>query len=300
MLEKLLGRPLFGHEDALIPWEWFSQNLDERPGDDGDASGSKLMHGRGWLHFGRLGRRELTLHVSWDLRSRFCHANLSVDDSDKDVTFSLAAPPVAVWVGMEGLPDLIFKALGVDYETVRTLPDGVYLTARRVDVSVHNWAIWWSLWMPEGMAKSADPKWRRGSFHLLDFVFGDTRYEKKEVTRQAVLIPMPERNYRGTVTVERRTWARPRWPFRFGSLGENVLFHESLGYDLKMEEGEQIPFPGKGENSWDCGEDALFGQSGKGGIEDAIASAVRSVFKSRRRHGGSIAWKPEPASGAQA
>ena len=152
--------------------------------------------------------------------------------------------------------------------------------------------------------KSGTPRWRYGNFNILDAVFGPTSFEKVEVEKQAVLIPMPERNYRGTVTIERRTWTRPRWPFRFGKVGENeVLFMECLGYDLKMEDGEQIPFPGKGENSWDCGEDALFGQSGNGTVADAIAGAVKSVLRSRQKYGGSIAWKPEPpitSGGAEA
>lgn len=281
---------------------WRSQNLDNRPGDgDFEATGSKLMHGRGWLTFGdgegRWGGRPPTIHVCWNLRSTFCHLNLIVDDGDRDITVSAALPPVAIWVGAEGLPKSVFELLGVNYDQVKDLPDGCYLMQRRTEISVHHWALWWQLWMPEHMGKSSDPRWRRGVFHLLDAVFGPTKFEtKKVVDAEAVLVPMPEKNYRGSVTIERRTSTRPRWPFRFNlSLGEEILFCEDLGYTLKMEDGEEIPFPGKGENAWDCGDDALFSQSGPGGtVEAAIAGAVKSVMRSRRRHGGSIAWKPEP------
>lgn len=302
MLEKILGRPLFGKADdgAILPWWCHSQNLDERPGDkDFKATGSKFMHGRGWLHFGsgekRWGGRPVTLRAEWNLRSTSCHVDLKVDDGDRDITLGLALPPVSLWLGVEGLPDWVFKTLGVSYDQVRNLPDGCYLMQREISVGIHHWALWWSFWHPVHSWSSKTPRWRHGNFHFLDAVFGPTKFEKKTLDTQAVIIPMPERNYRGTVTIERRTWTRPRWPFRFGKVGENeVLFHEALGYDLKMEDGEQIPFPGKGESSWDCGEDALFSQSGQGGIEAAIAGAVKSVMTSRRRYGGSIAWKPEP------
>lgn len=252
MFEKILGRPLFGRDDdnAILPWWWHSQNLDERPGDhllDG-ASGSKFMHGRGWLHMGKSQRRDLTLHVSWNLRSSFCHLDVRVDDQEHDVTFGLALPPVSLWLGMSGLPDGLFKLLGVDYESVRHLPDGCYLMERKLGISVHGWALWWSLWMPDGISKSTDPRWRRGSFHILDALFGQTKFSEVEIEQQAVLIPMPERTYRGTAKVSRRTRSRPRWPFRFSPLlGDTVLFQESLGYDVTMEDGEQIPVPGKGE-----------------------------------------------------
>ncbi|MCZ2109355.1 MAG: hypothetical protein LC118_07295 [Dehalococcoidia bacterium] len=300
MLEKILGRPLFGRADdgAIVPCWWHTQNLDERPGDRYKATGSKAMHGRGWVHFGdgtgRWGGKPLTLRAEWNLRSTSCRIGVRVDDGDRDITFGVALPPVSLWLGVEGLPEWVFRALGVSYDQVRHLPDGCYLMEREIEVSVHHWALWWSFWTPVHLWSAAIPRWRHGNVHLLDTIFGPTKFEKVEIEKQAVLIPMPEKNYRGTVTIERRTWSRPRWPFRFGQLGEEVLFRESLGYDLKMEPGEQIPFPGKGENSWDCDDDALFGQSGDGGVVDAISNAVKSVFRSRRKYGGSIGWKPEP------
>jgi len=292
---KIFNRPLFGHadDDAIIPWSWRSQNLDERPGDTHEASGSKLMHGRGWLNMGKQ-----TLNLSWNLRSDFCHANLCVSDSEREVTAGLALPPVAIWIGVSGLPERLFEILGVDYKTVKSLPDGVYLTEREVRIGIHHWALWWSLWMPEGMSKSSDPRWRRGCLHFIDVIFGKHSFNEIQLDAQAVLVPMPERNYRGTVKVARRTWTRARWPFRSGP---KQLFMEEMGYTISMESGEQIPIPGKGENSWDCDDDAVFSQSGPGGVPEAIASVVESVFRTRRKHGGSIAWQPEaPADRIQA
>lgn len=295
MFEKLLGRPLFGRDEEkpLLNWWWHSQNLDERPGDGWNASGSKLMHGRAWLHMGRASGRHPVLQACWSFRASFCHLNMVADSSDRELMFGAAFPPVSFWVGAEGLPEKLFEILGIDYETVKNLRNGTYLMQRRTEITVHGWSLWWSLWMPEHMTESNEPKWRRGNFSFLDALFGRPKYERKQLDQQAVLIPMPERHYRGNVVVERRTHSRPRWPFRVDPTG-GELFYEWVGYQLDMEKGEQIPFPGKGENSWDCGDDALFGRSGHGGVTEAIADAVKSVFNSRRRNGGSIEWKPEP------
>lgn len=54
-----------------------------------------------------------------------------------------------------------------------------------------------------------------------------------------------------------------------------------------MLDGEQIPVPGKGENSWDCGEDATYAFSCMAdSVEDGIASLVRSILVRRRKYGG--------------
>lgn len=81
--------------------------------------------------------------------------------------------------------------------------------------------------------------------------------------------------YHGTAKHTRRTWKR-----RFSTL-------VSDGYEIDMAEG--IPFPGKGENSWDCGDDAYFGFGGDS-IESAVARVVAEVKQRRGKH-----WRPAAA-----
>lgn len=78
--------------------------------------------------------------------------------------------------------------------------------------------------------------------------------------------------YHGTAKHTRRTWKR-----RFSTMVRDA-------YEIDMQEG--IPFPGKGENSWDCGDDAYFGFSGET-IEKAVAHIVAETLK--RRYDG---WRP--------
>ena len=60
-----------------------------------------------------------------------------------------------------------------------------------------------------------------------------------------------------------------------------------------MHEGEQIPVPGKGENSWDCGEDATFSLSCPSTtISEAIGEMVKSCMRTRERYAG-LDFKPE-------
>jgi hypothetical protein len=60
---------------------------------------------------------------------------------------------------------------------------------------------------------------------------------------------MPEGKYPAHVKRERRTWKRPRW---FTPLVREY-------WDVDVESGIRVP--GKGENSWDCDDDAIFASS---------------------------------------
>ena len=83
-------------------------------------------------------------------------------------------------------------------------------------------------------------------------------------------------SYRGTAKHTRRTWKR-----RFST-------KVSDGYEIDMQEG--IPFPGKGENSWDQGDDAYFGFGGTT-IDAALDRIVAETIAARERHGGKN-WRP--------
>lgn len=293
----IFGRRVFGprdsHPDSLLPWWVSSQNLDERPGDGHQATGSKLMHGRAWLHTGDRGRY-LTLKMSWNLRSTFCHLSLSADSGERDISLSAALPPVAIWFGAEGLPEELFRLLGIDWETCRKKPDGYALTERDIRIAIHDWHLWWSLWMPHGLWKSTDPRWRSGNLAIADLLFGKSVSVSEKISEEHALIPMPERAYPAKITIQRVTVSRARWPFRFGP--EDLRHREMLTFNADLE-ANPIPVPGKGENSWDCGEDAIFSQSGRGGITEAIASVVESATRTRRRHGGKN-WVPSPKAKA--
>jgi hypothetical protein len=274
---KIFGRPLFGwlSENPIVPIHYDFQNLDRRPGDEFDASGSILRSGRGWIY--TYDRRTISLEWSFD----FSHALLcfEADGVENNLGVSLAIPPMFLSARVDRVPESIFRMLGL-----RT-PGSYSDMEKEVRFSFSDGSFRWSIWNPVHHWDSKWPWYRSGTVTPMDAVFGQAVSKKTLVSEEAVLIPMPERTYRATMKTERISFRRPRWP----------LAKELLTFHIEMEEGEQIPIPGKGENSWDCDDDAVFSLSTSALSGDgAIGNLVTSVLRSRRRHGGSRNWRPDP------
>jgi hypothetical protein len=146
------------------------------------------------------------------------------------------------------------------------------------------------------------PGWQvRVRLRLRDLVLGKTEYTSKDITQQAerrqgvrymkvgdemvlgvsAVVPMPEGNYPCVVTFSEDSWKRKRlpWPSKVMRRAEVRML-------------VAIPFPGKGENSWDIDDDALYGLSAAGrSVAEVTAKASASVLRSRERH-ASRDWTP--------
>ena len=131
---------------------------------------------------------------------------------------------------------------------------------------------------------STDPRWWAFSIRPVDFLFGqDCRIAEETRREQSISVLLPEKVYTGELRLYRISHKRPRWP---------TTTHINR-YSIDMD--EPIPIPGKGESSWDCGEDAIYSISGVASSADrAIISLLDSVNTSRVRYGGSV-WLPENA-----
>lgn len=237
---------------------WHSQNLNEKPG---GRLGAKWRHGRAWLHVGSNG----CLHAEWHF---FSIGSFSIGfdvggDGDNDFLIYFCPCFFSIYLGVEGLK----YGLGWKW-----LPD----YGRECSLRVHHWAVWINPWSREHEWRSEDPWWIRGLvIHLDDLIFGRDKYSEHDLETRAVLVPMPEGSYKATARLFESTWARPRWFAR-----------RLLRVELDIKGG--IPHEGKGENSWDCGEDATFGTTCPAEtIEEGIAKLVESVLESRHRRGGS-------------
>lgn len=143
------------------------------------------------------------------------------------------------------------------------------------------WQISWNdgcLWLEhpwvrqDGWVRS-DPWWKKMAvLHVVDWLLGRSRCEHTTGKPVEVFVPLPEGSYRAIATPETYVWRRRFYvPLRRRD-------------DVRLDIPGGIPFSGKGENSWDCGDDGLFGCGGDT-IEDAIAQAVKSVLRARRRYG---------------
>lgn len=147
-------------------------------------------------------------------------------------------------------------------------------------------ALFWSLWMRPHEWRRGEAKWRRGSFHPVDLLFGKQRYHKNiltEATPITITIPGDPAPYPATVALEHPVWTRSRWPWW-------PLRREHYTADIEIPAG--IPIPGKGENSWDIDDDAVYGMSTPATtIDEAVAAVVASVERDRKRHGWP-GWTP--------
>jgi hypothetical protein len=247
-----------------VHFHW--QNLNDKPA---GRTGSPLRHGRAWL-------RILGGSINWewllgriDLGFRFA----ARQDEGLGFGFRFSVPLLTLYFSIDSFRPVAALA--------RWLLRNAGCEDREISWSVHDWAIWWSVWRDSSSWSSTVPYWRSGSFHIDDFVLGKAKYSSRVLSEQAVKIAMPEGSYDATVKIEERSWKRPRWFVR-----------RIVGADVKIPAG--IPFPGKGENSWDCGQDAVYGQSNQAStVEGAVAAVVESVLRSRRRYGGSVDWAPQ-------
>ena len=237
--------------------------------------------GQWWLHFA--GHR--CISVEWSALSTSCHLSFAVGhgDSNDGWQFSIAIPPIALYVGVDGFnlpaPRRMIKATWDDNREVSIRDEYEF------NLAIHSWAIWFTPWGKWGEWCAADPWWMRGvNFNIQDFFCGRAKCTVTEGQSFDVIVPMPERSYRGKATIKYYKWTRPRWFSRYRN-------------DVSVDMQEGIPFPGKGENSWDCGMDALwgFGLAYREGMDVPTAGAgkgMESAMESRRRYGGSPYWLP--------
>lgn len=124
--------------------------------------------------------------------------------------------------------------------------------------------------------------WQWISINLEDLLKGKTKYESKVVKTERVDIPMPEGCYPATIEWSESVWKPSRW-------------FSKRSYSALVRPDKPIPIPGKGENSWDCDEDAVWsaGVQGKTAWE-VVGNMVSTVMHSRFNYGNGTDWRPEP------
>lgn len=142
------------------------------------------------------------------------------------------------------------------------------------DSGIYYYALWWD--------------------RLVDLMFGKTVHlvERKNREWEIVkgVVKMPEGEYPATFTYETRIWFRPRLPFR------KVLYGTNVDIDCG------IPFSGKGENSWDMGEDGLYGTGIRGktkeegwDVQKAALEAADCAIRTRMERRDPFEWPMSPA-----
>lgn len=212
--------------------------------------------------------KDKNYQVSWNLWTTFCKISFETgQDREDDINFSFAFPPAAFWISLS-------------HPVLRRLSSKIK-GEKAVQVNVHDWTIFWKFWEEPHSWSSRTPKWKDGSFNILNFLLGEEKF-KSEIIKDkvSVEIPMPERSYKGFITLTKDSWKRPRW------------FVKTIPRaTIEMDE-DSIPVPGKGENSYDCDDDSIYSSSFPAKtIPEAIGKMVEYVLKTRYRYGGAN-WLP--------
>lgn len=182
---------------------------------------------------------------------------------------------IAIYWGLEGYGEGLRRRLikRGDYET------------RVFQLAWHDGTLWSAIWEKSGHWSRSDPWWMSNNFNPKDFFLGRQKHSSEVLEEKRTTVPMPEGSYPATVKLERATWKRPRWPRPF------------IRYSTDIKPDHFIPVPGKGENSWDCGDDGVWSQSGPCSGPDsawaskAVAGLVEAALRDRERYAGPN-WKP--------
>lgn len=241
---------------------------------------------RKWFRFGS-GRKSISVEVSGFDSTPMIRFN--IDGGERDFTLAIAFGIAIYLTFSHFLPESW-------YPTDESKHYGSLPGEREVSLKFHHWALWWCFWKDDSYWSSSDSKLRSGSFNLRDFFIGKHSCKWLELETEMCIASMPEGNYRIEVTKKLRTDSWQRWPSK-----KSISWEIKAGYYDSEKKWVSFPVPveGKGENSWDCDEDATYSMSfpakyGKN-IETHQQAAMyfeESMKKSRLRRGGKN-WLPK-------
>jgi len=246
------------------------QNLNDRPGDRWDATGSPFWAGRA-----SIGGERLRLGWEWSFKSTFCQLKFEADGDERGLTWAFAFPPIALWFHLQGRwVQWLLRLLRVDYDSNCSKNGGdIYGMSRELGISIAYWTIRLDVWSKADCWSRDDPWWMRWSFDIPEFFLGRSSSTDELLEKRAVKIPMPEATYGATVEFKRVTWGRPRW---FKKVFTRADFDVPGG----------IPIPGKGTMSYNCGPDLTGSLSGPAdSIEDGIGMVIVNALETRKKRG---------------
>ena len=263
---------------------FFYQNLNERPrsrvGEHFRSAPTGLpIRGRAsWSPGDDSGTK---LGVEWNLFSSRCAAEIDIDPygDGHEVLLHLGLFPVDLYLHASN-PTLKKFA----ERLVRQPSDlGDSYSGRNLGIRVFEWSLWWSLWVDVGGWTRDRPRWRQGNFNTVDALFGSRKHSARLLERRDIEIRMPEGAYKGVCEMKEEAWKRPRWPFPKYIVRAHI------------EMTDPIPIPGKGENSWDCGQDATHDATFPArSVSEAVGKLTGDTLSMRERLAGRD-WRPESA-----
>lgn len=256
--------------EARFHWHWQNLDDDRRVPSRSPAIGSlglpTLSHeGRAWFdwYVRATDRKPLKIEVDWAFGARVWSSGVSYSRKNSGTVMLHAS----------------IRPLASVYLTVKHLwPRRVNQPSRTYSISVTDGALHYDFGKPgsgDEWHRNDPLNWMRGCRFLTDDIFGRATCTREKIGEpvQAVAC-FPEGQYPLTLQRETMTWKRSRWPWPY--------WRKSV--DITLDRPPE--FQGKGENSWDCGPDAIYGMSSEGhSYEDAVATYVKAVLRERAKRG---------------
>lgn len=252
-----------------IRYHW--QNLNEIGFGRGRTAYGPARHGRAWF----CRHEEDLFSCEWALRSGsgpgFSFQLNQSDGREIELRLSLDA---AIYLSVPA-PSRLTKLLP-RYED------------REISIRIFDGTVWWTVWRdPMGDWDRSVPRWREGSWNVLDALFGKDKIERETLDTEDVFLPLPEGDYPATIQLE-QCWHRrtrlPRW-----------LQRTYVRADVQPTE-RAVPVPGKGTAAHNCGDGAVYSASFPArSVDEAITKFVADRLRDRLRHGGprDLRWERE-------
>jgi len=256
---------------------WFFHSINELK--EHPQKNRKFIHGglfnrRYFLHF----RNDLTFSLEISLPTPSCRISFEADSDNSKLSFNLAVPLLfSVHCGISGFKLHKFIEKFIPKKADPRSPHAC-------GISIFSWALWIDPWVPMHSWQRNYPWYAKTkTIHFKDLILGKMKCNHETIGSPVkVNIPLPEGIYPGTCTFEKYTWKRSRLPW-------NSYYKESTKFDAD----KSIPYPGKGENSWDCGISGLCSTSSiSHDIPKCIGHVVTTILESRQKYGGSFTWIP--------
>lgn len=227
--------------------------------------GSFPWHARWFLHFPKG-----CLSIEWSIK-RIAKMMFLLHVGEGDTS------EISLWIG---IPFILSLYLTLEHfqlsrivPTVRTksyVHPGEFFDmpiTRSLGFRVFDGHIWIDLWADPNDS-GHNKRWQQFNWGPQDFFLGRMRYTQYDERRHETVIVMPEGRYPATITTYIAYWKRQRWPFA----------KRMRRAEIEVKGG--IPVPGKGENSWDMDDDAIFSMTTPA---INVHEAQRKIFDSAMR-----------------
>lgn len=263
-------RGQYGEPDSRFSWRWQNldsdlRTLDECPSFMGLPLPDTRHQGRAWFdwYVRSADRKPFRIEAEWSFGKAVWSSGVSYSRRNSGTVMLHAA----------------LRPVASIYLTLKHLwPRKQEQESRTYSVSLVDGDVHYDLGKPgsDDEWHRGDPlNWMRGIIHPLDKLFGRAEHRKEAVGPKVnAIASFPEGDYPLLLQREVRTWKRARWPWPMVSLSVDI---ESV---------RPAESQGKGENSWDCGPDAIWGMSSPGhSYEDAVAAYVKATLRDRAKRG---------------